>query len=268
MNMKRIPPDITQKIGESLAEIIDVSAVYTSRQEILVKGRLLSESSWIRTEIESRLAGFGFKVEIISIQPSLVVRLRSLDTAKSRAFPWLNVILFGVTVLTTLATGALMEGANWTADPLLIFNEPLRIILAGLPFSVSLLSILLFHEFGHYIAARIHGVKVSLPYFIPAPPPFSLLGTFGAFIKSRSAFLNKKQLLDVAAAGPLAGLTVAIIIIIIGVKTSSVQQIPPDSGGIICGESILFQLITYAIKGPIPDGSDLFMSSVAFAGWV
>ena len=266
--MKSLPANIAQKIGESLAEIIEVSAVYTSSQEILVKGKVLSESSWIRTEIESRLAGFGLKVEIISTQPSLVIRLRSLETAKSLAFPWLNVILFGVTVLTTLATGALMEGADWIADPLLIFNEPLRIILAGLPFSASLLSILLFHEFGHYIAARIHGVKVSLPYFIPAPPPFSLLGTMGALIKSRSAFLNKRQLLDVAAAGPLAGLTIAIIVIIIGVKTSSVQQIAPDSGGIVCGESILFQLITYAIKGPIPDGSALFKSSVVFAGWV
>ena len=268
MTMKNIPANIAQKIGESLADIIDVSAVYTSRQEILVKGTLLFESSWIQAQIESRLAGFGFEAEILSVHPSLVVRLRLPQITKSRTFPWPNVILFGLTVLTTLTTGAIMEGADWIADPRLIFNSPLRIILAGLPFSVSLLSILLFHEFGHYIAARIHGVNVSLPYFIPAPPGFSPFGTFGAFIKSKSAFLNKKQLLDVAAAGPLAGLAVAIIVIAIGVKTSSVQQLPAESGGIFFGESILFQLITYAIKGPIPDDSALFISSVAFAGWV
>ena len=266
--MKNIPANIAQKIGESLADITDVSAVFTSRREILVKGKLLSDSSWIRAQIESRMAGFGFKATIISMHPMLVIRLRSLEAIESPAFPWLNAILFGLTVLTTLTTGALMEGANWIADPLMIFTEPLRIVLAGLPFSISLLSILLFHEFGHYIAARIHGVSVSLPYFIPAPPGFSPLGTFGAFIKSRSAFLNKRQLLDVAAAGPLAGLVVAIIVIIIGVKTSSVQQLPSESGGIFFGESLLFQLITYAIKGPIPDDSALFISSVAFAGWV
>lgn len=266
--MDRIPPDIAQRIGESLSDIIDVAAVYTSRREILVKGTPLSESPWIKPEIESRLAGFGSEVEILSTYPSLVVRLRPLETAKSPAFPWLNVILFGLTVLTTLTTGSLMEGADWIAEPGLIIDDPLRIVLAGLPFSVSLLSILLFHEFGHYIAARIHGVRVSLPYFIPAPPGISPFGTFGAVIKSRSAFLNKRQLLDVAATGPLAGLLIAIIVIVIGVQTSSVEQLPSESGGVFFGESLLFQFITYAVKGPIAEGSTLFISSVAFAGWV
>lgn len=268
MNMKNNPANIARKISKSLGDIIDISAVYASPQEILVKGTPLFESSSIQPRIESRLAGFGYDAEIISTQPSLVVRLRSHETTRSLSFPWLNVILFGLTILTTLTTGALTGGANWITDPDLIFNSPLKIILAGLPFSISLLSILLFHEFGHYIAARIHGVKVSLPYFIPAPPGISPLGTFGAFIKSKSAFLNKRQLLDVAAAGPLAGLVVATIVIVIGVKTSSVQQVLPDTEGIFYGDSILFQLITYAIKGPIPDDSALFISPVAFAGWV
>jgi membrane-associated protease RseP (regulator of RpoE activity) len=268
MTMDKIPADIAQRIGESLSDIIDVAAVYTSRREILVKGSPLSESPRMKPEIESRLAGFSSEVEILSTHPSLVIRLRPLETTKSRAFHWPNVILFGLTVLTTLTTGAIMEGADWIANPGLIVNDPLRIVLAGLPFSVSLLSILLFHEFGHYIAARIHGVRVSLPYFIPAPPGISPFGTFGAVIKSKSAFLNKRQLLDVAAAGPLAGLVIAVIVIVIGIQVSSVQQLPSESGNIFFGESILFQLITYAIKGPIPEGSALFISSVAFAGWV
>jgi membrane-associated protease RseP (regulator of RpoE activity) len=268
MTMKNIPADTIREISESLADIIDISAVYSSRQEILIKGKLPFESSMVKTQIESRMAGLGFKAEIISWHPTVVVRVKLLEAASSLVFPWLNVILFGLTVLTTLTTGALWEGVNWIANPSMLFGDPLRIILAGLPFSASLLSILLFHEFGHYIAARIHGVRVSLPYFIPAPPGFSLLGTFGALIKSKSAFLNKRQLLDVGAAGPLAGLAVAIIVIVIGVKTSSVQQLPSEAGSIFFGESILFQLITYVIKGPIPDDSVLFISSVAFAGWV
>jgi membrane-associated protease RseP (regulator of RpoE activity) len=149
-----------------------------------------------------------------------------------------------------------------------LIKDPLEVMAAGLPFSISLMSILLFHEFGHYLAARFHGVDVSLPYFIPAPPGLSPFGTFGAFIKSKSPFLNRKQLLDVAAAGPLSGLVVAIVVMVIGISSSSVQSMPPDQGFVYFGESLLFRFMAYLVKGPIPHGSGLFISPVAFAGWV
>ena len=74
-------------------------------------------------------------------------------------------------------------------------------LLQGLPFSLTLLLILLAHEFGHYVAAVFHRVDASLPYFLPSP----FLGTFGAFIRVRSPIFSKRVLFDIGIAGPLAG---------------------------------------------------------------
>src|SRR5262249_30986065 len=123
------------------------------------------------------------------------------------------VILFSLTVLTTLLAGAGMEGAN-------PFREPLS-ILKGIPFSFTLLAILLTHEFGHYFTSRYHKVPASLPYFIPAPPPF-LAGTFGAFIRMTSPVLKKRAIFDIGISGPIAGFVVAIVAVVIGLKLSRI----------------------------------------------
>jgi membrane-associated protease RseP (regulator of RpoE activity) len=124
----------------------------------------------------------------------------------------------------------------------------------------------LVHEFGHYIAGRIHGVNMSLPYFIPAP---TLIGTMGAVIKSRSAFINRKQLLDVGAAGPLAGLVVSIIVFAVGVYHSPIREMPENVNGLMMvGDSLLNSFMVTIIKGPVPDNYTLIFNSVAFAGWV
>jgi membrane-associated protease RseP (regulator of RpoE activity) len=124
--------------------------------------------------------------------------------------------------------------------------------------------ILLVHESGHYIASKIHKVKTSLPYFIPAP---NIFGTFGAFIKSKSPFYNRRQLLDVAAAGPIAGFILSIIAIIIGLYYSDVVDISDSIEGISFGESLIFKILSALIVGNIPDGHDLLLHPVAFAGW-
>ena len=104
----------------------------------------------------------------------------------------INVLLFFFTLLTTIFAGALQEGVNPLKNPWQIYR--------GIPFSFSLMGILLAHEFGHYLAAKRHGLNVTLPYFIPAPP---IIGTFGAFIKMRSPVRDRRMLMDVGAAGPL-----------------------------------------------------------------
>lgn len=215
--------------------------------------------------IESKLAGFGYKTEILSTEPSLVVRLSSPEKLKRNKIPWINMVLFIGTILSTLLAGALQENIDIFSNPGLLISKPFFLLRAGIPFSASLLAILLFHEFGHYIAARINKVNVSLPYFIPAP---TIIGTFGAFIKSRSAFMNRRQLLDVAAAGPLAGLVVSIIVLIIGIRGSTVIEFPASADNVIFGSSLLHQGLTYLIKGPVPQGLVLMQNSVAFAGWV
>ncbi|HEX8789988.1 MAG TPA: site-2 protease family protein [Polyangiaceae bacterium] len=134
-------------------------------------------------------------------------------------------------------------------------------------YTVALLAILLCHEFGHYIAARIHRVDASLPYFIPLPI-LSPFGTMGAVIRMRSVIPTRRALLDIGAAGPLAGLVVAIPVYIWGIAHSKV--IAPDlSGGNVMefGESLLTKLIEHVFGPSVPEGMDIELSPVAFAGW-
>ncbi len=257
--------DMTQQIAESLIGIAEVTAVYVSKREILLKGKPIILLSGMRIEIESRLEYLGYKAEVISTEPELIVRLMSPGQIEKRKFPWINLLLFVITGMTTILAGAWQDGIDIIARPGILIQDPLAVIHRGLPFSLSLLAILLFHEFGHYTAARIHKVNVTLPYFIPAP---TMLGTFGAFIKSKSVFVNKKQLLDVAVAGPLAGLVISIIVLIIGINGSILMPITVKGEEIFFGNSILHTLIIYLIKGNIPNGSMLLPNSVAFAGWV
>lgn len=142
-----------------------------------------------------------------------------------------------------------------------------RTLLDALAFSVPLMAILLSHELGHYIAARLHRVRASLPFFIPFPlPP---LGTMGAVILMPDEIKNRNALLDIGAAGPLAGLVVALPVLVYGIATSPIEPLPTTPGMTyyVEGKSILYLGLLYALKGPIPDGYDIMLSSTAFAGW-
>ncbi|TAK12539.1 MAG: site-2 protease family protein [Anaerolineae bacterium] len=127
---------------------------------------------------------------------------------------WVNIVLAIVTAASLLLAGALydFEGPA-PADTLGLLGAVLPHLLDGLPFALSMASILGAHEFGHYLAARYHKTAVSLPYFLPMP--FSPLGTLGAFIQLKAPPRNLRVLHDIGVAGPLAGLVVTIPILII-----------------------------------------------------
>ncbi len=131
----------------------------------------------------------------------------------------------------------------------------------------GLMAILTAHEFGHYIMAMRHAVSASLPIFLPMPfPPF---GTMGALIRLRSLIPDRRALLDIGAAGPLAGLMVAIPIIYWGIKLSSVVPIQETGAGMIeLGDSMLYSSISYLAIGSLPVGHELVLHPLAFAGWV
>jgi membrane-associated protease RseP (regulator of RpoE activity) len=141
----------------------------------------------------------------------------------------------------------------------------LRALASGWDFAVPLMSILLAHELGHYVAGRIHRVDISPPYFIPMP--LSLLGTMGAVIRMRGRIADRDALLDVGAAGPLAGLAVTLPVLVVGIATSDVEPLPEAGSFIIEGRSLLYVALLYALKGPIPAGHDIMLSPTAFAGW-
>jgi membrane-associated protease RseP (regulator of RpoE activity) len=140
-------------------------------------------------------------------------------------------------------------------------------ISQGPAFAATLMAILTVHELGHYVVARSHKVDASLPYFIPLPP-FVTLGTLGAVIKMKRPIADPNKLLDVGAAGPLAGLVVAIPLLVIGLSLSSVGPIHPD--GLQEGNSILYGCAKLFMFGRwLPGGGlDVDLHPVAFAAWM
>jgi len=177
--------------------------------------------------------------------------------ARAKQRVGLALVLFGLTVLSCLFVGAQMvEGL-----------ERVNLnLLDGLPFAASLLGILAAHEFGHYLTARHLGSPTSLPYFIPLPlGPF---GTLGAFIKMTTPPRNRRHLLAIGAAGPLAGLVLAVPILWFGLSLSQVNPLPPG-GYQMEGNSLLYAALKFLQFGRfLPSGGeDVFIHPVAFAGW-
>jgi membrane-associated protease RseP (regulator of RpoE activity) len=162
--------------------------------------------------------------------------------------------LFVATVASVLVT-------QWDS------SEPQRLaLLHACQFTGALLGILLAHEFGHYIAARIHKVDASLPFFIPLPI-LSPFGTMGAVIRMRSVIPTRRALFDIGAAGPLAGLALAVPLYAWGAAHSTVKPIAETAEGLQLGDSALTLLLDRIFAPSVPTGFDLELSPVAFAAW-
>ena len=178
-------------------------------------------------------------------------------TVPARRSYVLHALLFLATLATTVVAGMVWEGLNPLAQPGLFYR--------GLPYAATLMAILLCHEMGHYLTARYYGMDVTLPYFIPSPiPP---VGTFGAFIRMKSPPLNRRALLYVAAAGPIAGFCVALPAMFYGYATSGVVTTSQVGFGFRLGEPLLLQIISQAVVGSLPPGTTLSLNSVGMAAW-
>jgi membrane-associated protease RseP (regulator of RpoE activity) len=188
-------------------------------------------------------------------------RWSSLASSLASSLTWAEVrtplLLFVATAFSTTLTGALLAHNGNHLWPL----------SDGLSFSVPLLAILLCHEFGHYFAARLHKVPASLPYFIPLPPGIGLFGTMGAVITQGAGTTDRRKLIDIGAAGPLAGLLVAIPVLAYGLSLSEVTR--TTTGGLQEGNSILYAALKYFAKGTfLPSREhDVHLHPTAFAGW-
>lgn len=166
--------------------------------------------------------------------------------------------LFALTLLSMFWVGAQIAGAD-------VLRDGLAALWQGRSFALPLMSILLAHEFGHYFAARIHGVSTSLPYFIPMP--FALIGTFGAVIRMRDPASERNALFDIGAAGPLSGLIVAVPILYYGLTISPIERIDPALSYLVEGRSLLYLALLQIAKGTIPSGHDIMLAPAALAGW-
>jgi membrane-associated protease RseP (regulator of RpoE activity) len=130
-----------------------------------------------------------------------------------------------------------------------------------------LLSILLAHEMGHYLACRYYGVDATLPFFLPAPV-LSFVGTFGAFIRIRSPFPNRRALFDIGIAGPLAGFAVAVPVLCLGILEAKVVDTPPQSAGLISfADPLAFQWAFAWLRGDVPEGRTILIGPLGLAAW-
>ena len=178
----------------------------------------------------------GYELKLANSEASMGTALVAIphDQQTSRGgVPWTNIILFGLTVVSTLFVGAVY----WYFVPLgEIFSNPLAMLEAW-PFTAAVLGVLLVHELGHYVMGRYHGVDVSLPYLIPFP---AIFGTMGAVIRMRGQMPSRKALFDIGVGGPIAGLVATVVVTAIGLSLGPVEipaHIVEDSQS---GDSIVF----------------------------
>jgi len=187
---------------------------------------------------------------------------------------WLHVLLLLLTILTTTIVGSRMQfnfshnlpvfdldrdwSVFWT-----FWRNP-SALLGGLPFSLTLIAILLAHEFGHYLACVYYRVDATLPYFIPAPTP---IGTMGAFIRIQSAIYSKRVLFDVGIAGPIAGFIFLLPALSVGLAFSKIVPGINHQGSLTFGvPPVLWLLERVIFPGVLP--ADIYLHPVARAGWV
>jgi len=220
----------------------------------------------------------------------LIFLAPSMPEPKKR-LPTTNIVMFILTVLSVLFVSAEPQGpipSDFLGQLWVVFKS----ILTGWPFALSLMSILLAHEFGHYLMSRYHKTAATLPYFIPFPlPP---LGTMGAVIQMQAVPKNKRILFDIGIAGPLAGMVIAIPVLLYGLTISKLGPVVADPNGWIEGNSLFYLFSKFVIFGkllpepatthglplflywiryfftgtPLPIGGvDVFISNVALAGW-
>ncbi|MGA2269157.1 MAG: site-2 protease family protein [Bryobacteraceae bacterium] len=197
---------------------------------------------------------------------------RATPQAPSRPRYWLHALLFALTLITSTVVGVAMQHDFESNLPLDIehsfslyhwFWQHPAGLLQGLPFSLTLLAILLAHEFGHYLAAVYHGVDASLPYFLPSP----LMGTFGAFIRVRSPIYSKRALFDIGVSGPLAGFVFLLPALSVGLAFSKVIPGIEHQGSLHFGVPG-FEWLLERVIFPGAASGDIYLHPVARAAWV
>lgn len=251
---------ITAEIGDVFL-VEDVTSDYPQAGAVRFRGRLLVPAKEAYARLNQRLKPRSLvpvirqlgETDVLIVLPA--AELSGVGTGR----PWVNLVMFLATAVSVLLAGARQSTGNLLAD-----------LLSGWPFAVGLLGVLLTHEFGHYFAARAHGVAATLPYFIPMP--FSILGTFGAVIQIRSPMRDRKALLDIGAAGPLAGLVVALPVLLLGLYLSPVEpagSCPPEMVCYLEGNSLLYAGTKLLVFGRfLPSGGeDVWLHPLASAGW-
>lgn len=226
-----------------LDDLLVLEAMYSSRGTVVLRGTPRIPAPDFEDTARARLIAAGYDAVVEASSGPEPAGGRALVTVRlvKRAvrFPWVNVVLFAATVVSTT-------------------------LLGGPSFAAWFLTILLCHEFGHFTLARRRQIDASWPYFIPAP---NILGTFGAFIQLRSPIRDRVGLFDMAVAGPLAGFVVAIAALFVGLAKSTIVAATAEGPRLILGDSLLFRGIAALVLPGVGENQDILLHPIAFAGW-
>jgi hypothetical protein len=297
--------DSLAELRRAVPQVMQVDDVTSGRPDaeflIRFRGRLMidSEEAYDRLAPTFRQAGLTLLFRKEGDRHVVMGAAGVISPEPSN--PWINLVMFILTLLSVILAGALFANIDFYGHEIVPTMPSglagyLDLFLGGIPFAVSLLAILLSHEFGHYLAGRYHKTAVTLPYFIPLPG--SILGTLGAFIRMKEPPRNRKVLLDIGLAGPLAGFVVALPILFVGLSLSHLTTLPAsaqsDVGVSLEGNSLLYLLAKLVTQGqllpapasyggvspalywlryfflgkPIPfGGMDVLVHPLAWAGW-
>jgi membrane-associated protease RseP (regulator of RpoE activity) len=216
--------DVIRALYRGLDGLMRADFYAVDDENVLFKGELLDEPDEVYEAVKARFEALGYTPQLTEREgETVIIAQEGVMVARSiNARWWVHLILFVVTFITTLIIGAEFSGFNPNVVLVQTFERGhpevmLEALKAGAPFALTLLGILGVHEMGHYLAARYHGVETTLPFFIPLPLRGSL-GTLGAVIMLKGSVDNRRKLFDVGAAGPLAGLTLAVPLFLIGLN--------------------------------------------------
>jgi membrane-associated protease RseP (regulator of RpoE activity) len=172
-----------------------------------------------------------------------------------------HLLLFVLTVASVFLTGGLRSVVVPGHQSILALD-----VAEGTRLAVGLLSILLAHEMGHYVACRYYRVDATLPFFLPAPF-LTMVGTFGAFIRIRAPIPHRRALFDIGIAGPLAGFAVCLPVLWLGIHEAAVIPTDPKAAGIFLGEPLLFQWVTHLVHGSLSDAKTLNLGPLGLGAW-
>ncbi len=232
------------------------------------------EDQHTRSKFESlarRLEGTGYVARLLEVGGARYVVVQKFHKKQFNRLldsSWTPRLLFGVVVVFVMIDGFYRtSGTNTVIE----IGDPLE--MAAI-YTLALLGILGVHEAGHIVAARVHGLKTTWPYFIPGLPIVGI-PTFGAFIQSKGLTINREILFDVAIAGPVAGLVIAIIVSMYGAYAAPV--IGDDiAAGLFESETLnrwnqgepLLMTASLAVFGKGGEGQEVIMTPLLFAAWI
>jgi len=258
--------------AEEVAPIFDVYEMRRDGDEILYVGEPTFPGKRTEEELWALFRKRGYEITLkrghqggdgVPISPGEYVIVAQPWSNEIDGIPRTNVVLFLATIVSTFLAGAVF----WYNIP--ITEQPLEVFRAW-PFVAAIIGVLGIHELGHYVMSRYHGVKASLPYFIPVP---TVIGSMGAVIKMEGKIPDRKALFDIGAAGPLAGLAATVVVTAIGLQLDplpaqqAAAQAQAGEQAVRFNHPPLLELIAWATgtSGQLQDG---VVHPVVFGGWV